>query len=246
MITYEDALTGRPVMVDGVGHLRSPQLNELGPDGIGINTYNMYIFIMKSGATQIAQVLNIDDSQIDTYNMIITDASLRALFREALDFFISETVFFDQEAGCYVVANILDDEESVPQIVGYISKENFDDVRTAILELNYIPISTTDIKTEFSSSAAEEAWKKMQAYEQQLDKKTMQDESLTLGNFISKLCVIHPSYNLLNVYDLTVFQFYDAFYQCSYMRSISFSEAIVSNHGGDSFHFEDWMKPIKQ
>ena len=65
-----------------------------------------------------------------------------------------------------------------------------------------------------------------------------------LANIISKLCAVHPSYNLLNIYDLTVFQLYDAFFQYGYMRSTSLSEQIFSNHGGNSFKFENWLKPI--
>lgn len=246
MITYEDALTGEPILLDGVGHIRSPQLREIGPSGIGWNTYNMYLFITKSGVDQVTQLLKIDGAHDDVFSLVIADASLRALYQEALNFFISETVIYDADICGYVVANVLDDMDAVPQVTGVITRENFDDVRAAILELNYIPLSKTDVKSEYSSSAAEIAWKRMQAYEQQAANKSGHDDASSIGNLISKLCVIHPSYNLLNVYDLTVFQFYDAFYQCSYMRSISFSEAIVSNHGSDSFHFEDWMKPIKQ
>ena len=65
-----------------------------------------------------------------------------------------------------------------------------------------------------------------------------------LGNIISKICAIHPSYNLLNIYGLTVFQLYDSFFQLGYMRSTDLSEKIFSNHGGDSFKFENWLQPI--
>ena len=67
---------------------------------------------------------------------------------------------------------------------------------------------------------------------------------MSLGNVISKLCVVSNSYNLLNIYELTVYQLYDQFSQYCFLRSAEFGERVYSIHGGKKFKFEQWLDPI--
>ena len=115
-----------------------------------------------------------------------------------------------------------------------------------------LPISHSSTEKEYVPvpdwrNADKELWEKAQEYLRKQAEQTSGENKpeYRLSNIISKVCSIHPSYNLLNVYDLTIFQLYDAFFQLSYMRSSDLSERIFSNHGGDKFHFEDWLKPIQ-
>ena len=45
--SYEDLISGDAIYVDGVGHLRSPQLKELKPtQGIGTWNYNLFLSML--------------------------------------------------------------------------------------------------------------------------------------------------------------------------------------------------------
>ena len=117
-----------------------------------------------------------------------------------------------------------------------------------MLQLNFIGLDQEDEHVTHTSDHSKELWERAQSFlKKQAEAKEKEDKpEYHIGNIVSKLCSVHPSYNFLNVWKLTVFQLYDAFFQCSYMRSSDLNEAIFSNHGGDKFSFESWLKPIIQ
>lgn len=245
---YEDLLSGDYIIIDGVGLVRSPRLEEMRPtSGIGWSTYNEYIYFMRITLNQFLKIIDKKESTSDLYNEIVSNEFARELFERAFSFFMFETVIFSSETNSFICFRQKTDEDGNQDYyaVGSITADNFDDIRAAILVMNYIPLSKTDIKTKHSSKESEDAWNKMQAFLEENSKTNEQDENMTVGNLLSKLCAIHPSINYLNVYKLTVFQFYDTFFQTSYMRSIQFSERIVSNHGSNDFKYSDWIKSIE-
>ena len=61
---------------------------------------------------------------------------------------------------------------------------------------------------------------------------------MQLSNIISKLSCVSVGYTLLNIYDLTVFQLYDQFFQYGYLRAMDLSEMAYSNHGGKDFDLQ--------
>ena len=246
LISYEDLLSGDLVYVEHVGHLRSPKLREMRPtEGVGWSLYRTYLFYMKQGKEDLEHLLQAEFPDFTVYDIITSLEALRSLVQDALTFFMSECVMWDAENAVFVSIRILPDGNE--EIVGVINRENFDDVRARILTLNYISLKDADVNTKFASPEAEEAWNRIQKYIQESQKKQaeQEDETVSFGNLLSKLCAIHPSYNYLNVFELTIFQFYDAFFQCSYLRQTGFVESCVSNHGSERFDYEDWLKPVK-
>ena len=158
---------------------------------------------------------------------------------------MSETIEWEDETRKYVAYSTDDDEQ---HITGEICRENFEDVRSMMLQLNFIGLDQEDEHVTHTSDHSKELWERAQSFlKKQAEAKEKEDKpEYHIGNIVSKLCSVHPSYNFLNVWKLTVFQLYDAFFQCSYMRSSDLNEAIFSNHGGDKFSFESWLKPIIQ
>lgn len=251
-IQYEDLLSGDPISVKGVGHIRSPKLKEMSPSsGIGWDGYSIYIYFLKAGCEQLKKdILKNDAIDGSIYEIVTQNCDLRTLYEKAFSFFMLETVAYEETNNVFVSIASVPDEESDDGVknipIGLISESNFDDVRAMILTMNYITLSQTDVKTTHSSEASKAAWDEVQNYlNKQVESTPKDDGPMTLGNMMSKLCAIHPSINYTNIFDLTVFQFYDTFFQTCYMRSISFSEAVVSNHGSKDFKYEDWLNPIK-
>lgn len=232
-----------------VGHIRSPQLKEMYPTtGIGWTKYSLYIYLMMSSPKQLAEIGGDQNVQETVWSAITSSAALRALFCEALSFFLMENVLYDDKHDLFLT--YLDNEAhsgNTPKmsLVGVISKDNLDDVRAMVLVRNYISPSKANVDIKFASEKAREIWEKAQAYLEKESSNKKENPRTSLGNIVSKLCAIHPSYNYLNVFDLTVFQLYDAFFQLCFMRSVEFSESIVANHGSKEFQYERWMDPVK-
>lgn len=254
-LEYFDMLSGEPILIKGVGHIRSPKLRELCPSsGIGYKAYNWYLSLMSWDKIQLLRydtlmqyrgADKLEHERLTVFDAATLIQSTRELYRGALSFFMAEDIVWDSSSRTYVVYT-RNGEDAEPQIVGEITRDNFEDVRRLILQMNFIGLDKDGAPVKHSSEKSKELWERVQGY---LAEQTKHDEDephpeYRLSNIISKMCAVHPSYNLLNIYNLTIFQLYDAFFQVGYMRSADLSEQVFCNHGGDKFKFEDWLKPI--
>lgn len=249
-------LSGEPIFVKGIGHIRSPFLRELRPfSGIGYDIYSLYLNFLSwdkeeiikydkliglRGVDKVAQ-----EDALLTFDVITIFEPTREFCREVLSFFMPENLKWEESKRAFMVFS---NNSGTIELAGEINRNNFDELRKSILQMNFIGLDETEEReaTKHSSEHAKELWEKAQKFlkDQNKPKDNTDKPEYHIGNIISKLCAAHPSYNYLNVFDLTVFQLYDAFFQFGYMRSSDLSERIFSNHGGDKFNFEDWLKPI--
>lgn len=248
-LDYFDLISGNSILVHKVGHLHSPYLKELKPTtGIGLWKYNFYLNLLswdKESFNKYAGIIGIKGfgavlrhDELSLFDMVTLPSSTRVLMQEVLSFFIDENIEWDKDNRKFNIIN------EVSEIVGSINRDNFDEVRKMMLQLNYIGINEQDDVKPKGSQDAQELWDKAQEFLKKTAQKPQDAKELHLSNIISKLCAGHNSYNLLNIYDLTVFQLYDQFFQYGFLRSANLNENIFSNHGGDSFNIQDWLKPI--
>jgi hypothetical protein len=250
-------LSGEPLLLQGVGHIKSPILRDICPySGIGYKKYNLYLSFLsweKERLLKYDQLMQyrgaskLNREQFRVFDIATLLKQTRELCRGALSFFIVENIVWD-EANRRFAIYVNDEENEDRQIViGEINRENFDDVRRIILQSNFIGLDKDNSPLKHSSEKSKELWEKAQKYLEEQAKSSNEKEEKSeyhIGNIISKLCAAHPSYNLLNIFNLTIFQLYDSFFQFGYLRSSDLNEKIFSNHGGDNFKFEDWLKPI--
>lgn len=252
---YLDALSGNPIFAEGIGHIKSPLLKDIcSYNGIGHDTYNVFINFLTWNANDVqkfnalskvrgAEKLNTITS-LTAFDAATLLPDTRKLFNAILSFFIVERVIWKEEERKFVTVAVQDDE---PQVVGEITKNNYDELRKLILQVNFIGIDKDDAPpVTHSSEHSKMLWEMAQDFlKKQAEKSNTEDKpEHHIGNIISKICAVHPSYNLFNIYDLTIFQLYDTFFQVGYLRSINLTEQVFSNHGGDDFEFENWLKPI--
>lgn len=244
-------LSGEPILVKNVGHLRSPILRELCPLGIGHSAYNFYLNFLSWDKENLLEydrlmkyrgVSKLENGALNTFDAATLLKQTREFCRGILSFFMLEELVWDDTGRRFI--SFTKDES--PVAIGEINRENFDDVRKMMLQLNYIGIDGDESPVSYSDQKSKELWERTQGYLKELSKKNagIDKPEYHLSNIVSKLCAVHPSYNLLNVYDLTIFQLYDSFFQTGYIRSSDLNERIFSNHGGEKFKFEDWLRPI--
>ena len=247
--SYEDLISGDDIFVDGIGHFRSPFLWELKPtQGIGIEKYYLYINILSWEKEEFVKFLksttgrNYDkllNEKLNVFDVVTLITGTRKLLQEAIAFFIREDVFWNEQTRTFKTHSAETHEQ-----IGKIDRDNFEDVKNAILQMNYVGIGKSAKPVEYSSERARLLWEKAQEYLKLEAKKRSENKDLRLGNIISKLSAVSINYNLLNIYNLTVFQLYDQFFQYGYLRAMDLSEAVYSNHGGDKFNMQDWLKTI--
>lgn len=258
VFSYFDMLSGAPILINNVGHLRSPTLFELSPTyGVGYSRYSLYLNHLSWSKEQLLKYgkfmkFHGIDRLTKMGNLTVFDIAtlikpMRDFFQEIFSFFMLEDCAWNEDHRCYLVYASSEDGDG-QVITGTINKENFEDVRKCILQLNFIGLDSSETNITHSSERSAELWARAQQHLQEQAQKTQNEKKpeYDIGNIVSKVCAAHSSYNLLNVYKLTVFQLYDAFFQLGYIRGYDLSERIFSTHGGDKFNFEDWLKPILQ
>jgi len=250
--TYEDLISGEPIFVEGIGHFRSPLLSEIKPNsGIGMWEYNLYLNILSWEKDTLVKIMGVrsssllskiqDNDKISCFDAITLNKQLKELLLKAMTFFIQETITWDEKSHGFITKK--DGEET---ITGYINRDNFEDVKDMILQLNYIGLGKSSKPTGFASEKARKLWERAQKYLKEDAKRTPQDKKMSLGNIISKLSVASNSYNLFNIYNLTIFQLYDQFFQYGYLRATELNERAYSIHGGKGFDMQGWLKPISK
>ena len=251
LFDYFDALSGEAVYLSGVGHIRSPLVKELYPhSGLSNRGYKFFLsvllwdkedFLRYGTMMELRGVDKLSNPKLSAFDVATLLPQTREFCREILSFFMLECLAWDESARAYVA--ISDDEDHSE--IGRITRDNFDAVREAMLQMNYVGVDKDKSPVSHSDDKSKELWERAQQHLAEQAKKETEDKpAYHLSNIISKICAVHPSYNILNIGDLTVFQLYDAFFQIGYMRSADLSARIFSNHGGDKFHFEDWLNPI--
>ena len=255
LFDYFHALSGAPIFIEGVGHFHSPKLHQLiWENGFGLQEYIIYLRLLSWDKEQLLEYKKMKKhtvdgrllrEQVSAYDIITLTSDLRGFYARTLSFFMSENeeVVWDEKRRHFAVI-IADEDGHHP--CGVIDRQNFEYVRKLILQLNFVGINSDETPVEHSNEKTKELWEQVQGYLREQSKKQSGEEKpeYHISNIGSKLCAAHPSYNLLNVYELTVFQLYDAFFQVSYLRGADLNERIFSNHGGEKFKFEHWLKPI--
>ncbi len=246
--SYEDLISGDAIPVDGVGRLKSPFLWQIKPtEGIGTWKYNLYLnvlvwdkteFLKFARTTSGRSLSKLDNEKLTTFDAVTLVEFTRSLLEKSLAFFVKEDLSWSEGEHCFITT------DDAGNSVGRIDRDNFDDVRDMMLQLNYIGLGKNARPLRHSSKEAEALWERAQQYLKEESGKSQKDKSMSIANIISKLCAASTSYNLTNIYNLTIFQLYDQFFQYGYLRAMNLNEMAFCNHGGKNFDMQAWLKPL--
>lgn len=248
--SYEDLISGDSIPVDGIGHIRSPFLRELKPKcGIGIWKYNLFLNIMTWEKEDIIKFMELStgkrlsilekNKKLNEFDCITILDSTRKVLQEAMSFFMDEELIWEAKKFMFISKS-----NDVQNTVGYIDRNNFNDVRDMMLQVNYINLGKSAKPEKYSTEKARDAWEQVQKHLKEEAGKKTPDKRMQLGNIISKLSAASVGYTLLNIYDLTVFQLYDQFFQYGYLRAMNLSEMAYSHYGGKDFDIQGWLNPL--
>lgn len=218
--------------------LRQPRLDDLRNPEVGFAKYNSYVRLLSMNIEDIVgvdQYLSIPEetrAQFTAFNALVVTPDLCYLLLEALKFFVREDLKLD-----YKVAGF------VTESGGIINNDTYDEIRNVILQfcgMEVANIGTPKFKGKKSKKIFEKIMKGRA--EAAKAKKGSNDESYSLPNIISKISAKHPSLNLLNIWDLTVWQLYDQFSCVSVNDQLNVVGLRWAAWGKDPFDFTAWLK----
>ncbi len=152
--------------------------------------------------------------------VISIEPVLKSLFDEALSFFVCS-------------------DSSIS--VGDLLEEEFYEIRRVVRKINYLNGEESTAELKFRNNAARRIYEQTQ---QRRKKVTKKDESINLPNIISAVSVGHNSYNLTNIWELTIYQLYDQFFRQNMKVQMDTIGLRWAAWGKDKFDFDMWYRDL--
>lgn len=246
-ISYFELLSPDPIYLQNVGGIISPTLKAV--SSLGINTYYYYLsilsmdvrayFTMLGKADQYEQLSEEDKSQINIFDLWTMTEESALLLQNALNFFLKEDVLYSATNNCFLV-------QENDTMTGTISRTTYAKVCDLICQRNCIKSHQEENLSEIKSKKALEILKKLQKGRAQKSRQTKSDQNMELGNIISAVANISHSLNILNIWDLTVFQVWDCFSRLSNNNIYHIQSMSVAAWGNKDNYFDAaaWYKRI--
>lgn len=247
-----------------IGTLVKPKLKDIAdPDnGMSFDKFNYYEVLVKMTPESFYTKLKgdegkkywktlSDDEQLELtlYRIVVSDESLLNTFVEIFNFFFKETVIFQD--GYFILLNESADKDiditspSQSDIRGVISENTFSQVLDAIQQVCCISDKDEEVdEKKFKSKRARRMYEKMQRAAQKERERKKSDINFTLPNIISVVSNNHPSINPINVWELNIFQLYDAFNRLQMNAIYNIDSTRVSVWGDEKKTFDAalWYK----
>ncbi|WP_342422357.1 hypothetical protein [Paenibacillus sp. FSL E2-0178] len=191
-------LLGQPVSLSGI-NIYSPLLKDI--VSVGYDKYNHALSSLLFNKSRFPDLKDLKESNFDlfTYFYIHDEA-----FKDAIEM-ASRLMFRDE-----IILEVLDESPRFKVGDFFICSENFSDIQKVIKCANKVP-DTSD-KEEFNpaNSKAKEFIDKIMG---DRAKKPQKKPVSNLHSLISGLSWKSPNINILNISDLTIYQFYDGYYR---------------------------------
>ena len=183
---------------------------------------------------------------LNIFDMIAEDRKLREQYIYVLEFFFVENVSWDDYTRMFYT--YLDtDENGVPIPVGAISKPIWNELCDAILQRCGVKNKDSkDDKPKFKNKIAEKIWLKTQ--EGKKKQKEKESKSMELPNIISAVSAFSKTLNIINIWDLTVYQTYDQFKRLRNNVFFDISSTSVAAYGDEKgqYNSEQWYETIEE
>lgn len=244
---YFELLSPDPIYVQNVGGIVSPKLKDI--SFIGLNAYRYYLsiilmnpisyFSMIGQSEYYDSLSDQEKEKLSIFELLDTDEKYANLLTQALNFFIKEEVYYSSQNKCFLVR-----EEK--KIIGAITKETYSQICNLICQRNCIKSNQEEDLSKIKSKKALEIIKKLQKGRSEKAKTTKSDKNMELGNIISAVANRSPSLNILNIWELTVFQVWDCFSRLSNNNIYDIQSTSVAVWGDKDNHFDAtaWFKRI--
>lgn len=232
MNTYSpfDYLSSEPIYVQGMGHLKCPTLRDIRRVHSQVFTLYMNIvsvpletYLETSGLFPEYQRLPENErAEYTLFNLLVL--STPQLLLELIRFFVSDHVSFDADDCTFLIYTEQNGDKTQ---TGTIHNDNFEAFRFEVQRL--LGVKKPDEQAPvFKNEYARKLYEMFQKHEKV--KKAEPDDTYSLDNMIRKFCTHNKTgINLLNVWDLTYYQFLISFQEYTNARQHDYYDHVAAN-----------------
>lgn len=201
----------------GVCKIYKPTLRQISENQ---DMYKKYLSMLVFDKSDISKenfknIRDEDYEKIKTFDIILVTCESIDSYKDdivnAIEYFTKEKVHVvcDNYRGFFYFGEISDNR--------ILSRENFDDFKMALREICCVKNSDDDIVSDLNIEDKAEL-ERIKKIRERLKKAKMNDiennsdgEKLELADLISAFCSISNNLNILDVWDMTIYQFYNQF-----------------------------------
>lgn len=236
---YFEQLSPDPIQIQGVGGILSPTLRQI--SALGYNTYQTYLAVMT--LDREAYLSETDCSRPDPshslFCLLTANPQTCSLLQNVLNFFMDEDILYSPSHNAFLCQN-------QGKTVGSVTEDIYPELCSIICQRNYIRSGQREKQPEVKSKKALEILQKLQKGRAQKAKQSKPDRTMELGNIISAVAARSNSLNLINIWDLTIFQLWDCFARLSNNNIYDIQSMAVAAWGSkdNSFDASAWFKRI--
>jgi hypothetical protein len=254
-VEYSQLLTNTPIYLQGIGFVKNPTLHDIFDDRI--MGYSNFEFIKKFLYIDMNTFLKITNQEVVYKQLSNSEKEIYTLFRfmvvtpqtkeiidNLLSFFIYGRYEFNKANLTYKIYDIDN------QTVGFITNENYNDFIHCIMQICCLKVPTQKTSEKYKNQKAKEFYESFQKKKDEnlkQQQKNEGDSSQELPFLISKYCSWNTSgINILNIWELTLFQFYDQFKELNYQKQVRMSDDIYTHSltfkEATQYDTQTWLK----
>ncbi|MDE6852979.1 MAG: hypothetical protein K2J67_10955 [Lachnospiraceae bacterium] len=245
--SYFTLLSPDPIPIPQGGSVISPRLRDI--SAIGYDTYQHYLSVLimdiKTYFAMLGQQETFDllsdeeKAKWNIFDCLLSIQQTRILLQDILNFFLREDVIYSPGRHGFLV-------QEQNQEIGVITAENYPVICDLICKRNCIQSRTETTLSKVKSKKALEIIKKLQKGRAEKNRQTKADKNMELGNIISAVAGKSPTLNLINIWDLTVFQLWDCFSRLSHNAIYAIQSMSVAAWGNKDNYFDAaaWFQRI--
>lgn len=240
-----DRISGRAVIVSGV-KIRQPKLEEVRL--VGSETFYSYLSVINADAGKLIKTIFGDGvgeeipPEITTYDFFMLSDKLAPTLIEALQFFVDGELHYSEKHGAILFLS----NGNAGELAVKFDADIFARVKATIDEICGFEVDDDLKKTHMQNEKkCLEIISKLEAGREKMRKskgKTDESNGMELWNIIGAVAAKSPSYNLSNIWNLTLCQLYDQFSRCNNDFYLGMAATRWCVWGEDSFDHEPWFK----
>lgn len=242
-----DLLCGEAFCFEGIGLIKCPTLRDIRK--ITYKCFTIYLNILSMSLDKYLEMYGLDEQyhslpeeekqSIDLFSLMMA-YDQDTLFC-ILSFFIDGSITFDEESDSFLIS-CSDSTEPI----GKIDKANYADFTEAVfavLGIKSEPAKTASFKNERARQLAAKLNKGS------MKKSQKPNKSYELANMIQKYCTHNKvGINILNVWDMTYYQFITMFNEYCNGRQADLNDAIAANtfsySSASQYPATLWIEPL--
>ncbi|WP_373266746.1 hypothetical protein [Hungatella hathewayi] len=245
-LDYATLISPFPLYLKNIGHIVSATLRNIWNPDVTYEKFKFYLSLLtitpqiyydKSNLVEQEWYDSLTDAEKASTTMIDFIKKIPVLqeyYCEVFNFFLEEEIVWNNHYSAFL-------SYKGEEIVGVISAEIYDELCDVILQRCNIKRKQTSEKVRFKNKLAQEIW--------ELTHKSVsekQDKNIELPNIISSVSAKSESLNMINIWELTVYQLYDQFHRLLGNAIYEIAAMRVAAWGDEGSNFDDssWYQSI--